>query len=204
MSGAAADADFADDGENDVFGGDAVGALSVDNDVHGLGTRLNKTLRGQDVFDFAGADAEGQGTERAVRRGVAVAADDGLARLGNAQLRADDVHDALVFAVHVEQAYASFAAIFFEGVELQLGVLVEDGQGAVGGRNGMVHHGESEIGAADLAAFDAKSREGLRGSAFVNEVAVDINDGRLAGVFANYVGVPDFLVESFGWHGDSL
>ena len=203
VAGAAADADFSDDGENDVFGGDAVGALAVDHDVQVLERDCDQALGGEHVLDFAGADAEGQRAERAVRGSVAVAADDGLAGLGDAQLRADDVHDALIFAVHVEQTHAGFAAIFFEGVELELGVLVENGQGAVGGGNGMVHHREGEIGAANLAAFGAKTGEGLRRGAFVNEVAVNIDDGRLAGLFANYVGVPDFLVEGFGWHSDS-
>ena len=62
-----------------------------------------EALRGQHVLDFAGADAEGQRAERAVRGSVAVAADDRLARLRDSQFRADDVHDALVAAVHVEK-----------------------------------------------------------------------------------------------------
>ena len=70
--------------------------------------------------------------------------------LRDAQLRADDVDDALIFAVHVEEAHADFAAIFLERVELQLGVLVENGERAIGGGNGMVHHRESEIGTANL------------------------------------------------------
>ena len=60
-----------------------------------LGLRLQQRLRGQHVLDFARADAEGQGAERAVRRRVAVAADDRHARLRVAQLGADDVDDAL-------------------------------------------------------------------------------------------------------------
>jgi len=36
--GAAADGDFADDGEDDVLGGDAGGALAVHHDAQGLGT----------------------------------------------------------------------------------------------------------------------------------------------------------------------
>ena len=52
-------------------------------------------LGGEDVLDLAGADAERQGPEGAVRRGVAVAADDGHARLGDAELRADHVDDPL-------------------------------------------------------------------------------------------------------------
>ena len=46
-----------------------------------LGLRLQQALRGQHVADLGGADAEGQCAEGAVRAGVAVAADDGLARL---------------------------------------------------------------------------------------------------------------------------
>ena len=33
MAGAAANADFSDDGKDDVFRGDALGALAVDDDV---------------------------------------------------------------------------------------------------------------------------------------------------------------------------
>ena len=48
-----------------------------------LGLRCKQALRGQDVLDFAGADAKGQRAKRAVRGGVAVAADDGHARAGS-------------------------------------------------------------------------------------------------------------------------
>jgi len=40
----------------------------------------------------------------------------------------------------------------------------------------MIHDGEGEIGAADFAAFGFESGEGLRGSTFVNQVAVDIDE----------------------------
>jgi hypothetical protein len=51
------------------------------------------------VLDLGRADAEGQRAEGAMRRGVAVAADDGHARQGEALLRPDDVHDALPLSV---------------------------------------------------------------------------------------------------------
>ena len=47
------------------------------------------------MLDLGGADAVGQRAEGAVRRGVAVAADDGRARQREALLGADDVDDAL-------------------------------------------------------------------------------------------------------------
>src|SRR6266478_9057625 len=147
------------------------------------------------MLDFAGADAESQGTERAVRRSVAVTANNRLPGLRDAEFRANDVHDALVLAVHVKEPDAGFAAVFLEGVELELGVVVEDGQRAIGGGDGMVHHRESEIGAADLAAFGAETGKSLGRGALVNEMAIDVDDRGLARIFANDVGVPYLLVK---------
>jgi len=81
---------------------------------------------------------------------------------------------------------------------LQARVGIDDGQRAVGGGDGVVHHRECKIGAADFASLGAQAREGLRGSAFVDEVAVNIDERGLAGLFVDNVGVPNFLVESFG------
>src|SRR5882762_9702432 len=194
---AAGDAGFSDNGENEVLGGDAPGALAVDENVESLRARLNETLRREDMFDFAGADAESQGAQRAMRGGVAIAADKGLAGLRDAELGADDVHNALILAVHVEEADAGLSAVFLQGIKLELGIVIEDGQRPVCGRDGMVHHRKSKIGAADLAAFGTKTGESLGRSAFVYEVAVNVDNRRLAGIFANDVGVPDFLVQRF-------
>src|SRR5437016_479833 len=201
---AAANADFSDDGEYQVLRSDAFGALSIDENVQRLRARLHETLCRENVLDFAGANAKSQSAEGAVRGGVAVAANNGLARLRDAELRANDVHDALILAAHVEEAEAGFAAVFLQGIELKLSVVVEDGQSAVSGGDGMVHDRESEIGAADFAAFGAKPGESLGGSAFVNEVAVNVDDRGLAGLLVDDVGVPDFLIERFRSHGVSI
>src|SRR6266568_4655684 len=185
------------------IGGNALGPLAVHYDVQGLRARLHQALRGKDVLDLAGADTEGQRAKGAVRGSVAVAADDGLPRLRDAQFRADDVHDALVAAVHIEQAHAGFAAVLLEGIELQLRGLVNDRQRAVGRWYGVVHHGECQIGAADLAAFGAETGKGLGRSALMDQVAVNVDERGLAGRFVNNMGVPDFLVESFRCHGRS-
>jgi len=182
---AAADADFADDGENDVLCGDAFRAFAVHENVQRFGFRLHKALRGENVLHFAGADAEGKGAEGAMRGSVAIAADDGVAGLRDAEFRADNVNNALIFAVHVKQAYAGFAAIFFECFKLEAGVGVNNGEGAVLGGDGVVHDGEGEIGAADFAAFGFESGEGLRGSAFVDEVAINIDERGFAGFLMN-------------------
>ena len=62
-----------------------------------------------------------------MRGSVAVPTNNGLAGLGNAQFRTDNVHNALVLAMHVEEANTGFAAVLFKGFELQLGVLIQNG-----------------------------------------------------------------------------
>src|SRR5260221_3196265 len=172
---AATDADFSDDGQDNVFRGDAFGPLAVHDDVQRLGAALHQALRCQHVLDFAGADAEGQRAEGAVRGGVAVAADDRLPGLRDAELRSDDMHDALVLAVHVEEADAGFVAVALEGFELEFGVGVEYWEQAIGRRDRVIHHCKGQIRAADFAALGFQAGECLRGSAFVNEVPVNID-----------------------------
>src|SRR6267143_1810032 len=199
----AANPDLSDDGKNDVLGGDALGTFAVHENVESFRARLYEALRCEHVFDFASADPKSESAEGTVSGSMTVAAHDRLARLREAEFRTDDVHDALVLAVHVKEAYSGLAAIFFEGVELQARVRVKDGQSAVGRRNRMVHHRESEIRAADLAAFGSESRKSLGRGAFVNQMAVDIDERRLAGCIMNNVRVPDFLIERFRCHGCS-
>ena len=95
-AGAAADADLRDQREDDVLGGDAGLQRAVHLHLEGLRLALQQALRGQHVLHFAGADAEGQRAERAVRGRVAVAADHGHAGLRESQFRPDHVHDALL------------------------------------------------------------------------------------------------------------
>src|SRR5579859_116102 len=197
VAGAAADADFSDDGENDVFRGHAFRTFSVHENVHHFGFRLHEALCREHVFHFARANAESERAEGAVRGSVAVAADDRVAGLRDAEFGADDVHDALIFAVHIEQANAGFAAIFFEGFKLEAGVGVNNREGAVLGGDGVIHYGESEIGAAYFAAFRFESGEGLRRSAFVDEVAVNIDERGFPRLLMDEMRVPDFFVEGF-------
>ncbi len=163
MAGTATDADFSDDGEDDVFGCHALRPLAVNKNVQRLGFALHQTLGRQDMFHFAGADAEGQRAECAVGGCVTIAADNRLAGLGNAQFRTDDVDDSLVLAVHVEQADSGFAAVLFQRLELQLRVVVKNRQRAIGRGYRVIHYGEGEIRAANLAALHLQSCGRLAG-----------------------------------------
>ena len=112
--------------EDDVFGGDAGGELAFDVDAEGFGLVLRQGLGGHHVLDFAGADAEGQRAEGPVGGGVRVAADDGHAGLGGAELGADHVDDALRGVLDVEELDAELGAVSAERVDLRDGDLVRD------------------------------------------------------------------------------
>jgi hypothetical protein len=180
-AGCAVGADLADDGEDDVLGGDAGGQLAFDGDAEGLGLGLRQGLRGQHVLDFAGADAEGERAECAVGAGVRVAADDGHAGLGDAELGADDVDDALVARVDVVELDAEVGAVLAQRGDLRGGDLVDDVEAAFdGGGDVVVDGGDGAIGAADLAAGEAQAFKGLRRGDLVEQLQVDVEERGLA------------------------
>jgi hypothetical protein len=145
------------------------------------------------VLHFAGADAEGQGAERAVRGRVAVTADDGLARLREAALGTDHVHDAVLEVAEAVQRDAELRAVGGEHVELRRGLRVDDLQLLRVGRRAVVHGGERVLGAARLEAALAQARERLRRGHLVDEVQVDVEDGGAALFFGDHVLFPDLL-----------
>ena len=95
----------------DVLRRDAGGQVALDRDRHRLRARLRERLRGEHVLDLAGADAERERPERAVRRRVAVAAHDRHAGLREALLGPDHVDDALVGIAHREDGDAELGAV---------------------------------------------------------------------------------------------
>jgi hypothetical protein len=90
---------------------------------HVLAALGDEALRGQDVLDLAGADAEGEGAKGAMGRRVAVAADDGCAGEGEALLGADDVDDALALVTQAKVCDAELLDVLLEGYALCAGVV---------------------------------------------------------------------------------
>ena len=195
IAGAAGGADLADDGEDDVLAGDAVGQFAVDDDAHVLGLLLDQRLRRQHMLDFGGADAVRQRAERAMRRGVAVAADDGGARQREALLGADDVHDALALVELVVIFDAEFAGVLRHHRDLLDAFRIRIGLGAVGGRDVVVDHGQRLLRRVNLAAGGAQAFEGLRRGHFVDQMAVDIEQAGAVIGFVNQMIVPDLVVQ---------
>ena len=76
-----------------------------------FGFALQQAKGSHDHLHFGGADAEGDGAESAVRGGMAIAADDGHARLGDAELGSDDVNDALIGMAEAVELDVMFFAV---------------------------------------------------------------------------------------------
>ena len=195
MPGTAGGAGLADDREGDVLCGDAGRELTIDGHPHVLGLLLDQRLGGQHVLDLGRADAMCQRAERAVRRGMAVAADDGHAGEGETLLRADDVDDALALIELVEVLDAELACVLGHRLDLQAAFGIVDAVGAVGCRHVVIDDGERPLGMADLALVHPQAFEGLGARHFVDEVAVNVEERRAVGVVRDQMVVPDLVVE---------
>ena len=154
----AAGADPLDDREHDVLGGHAGGQVALDRDRHGAGRALGERLGREDVLDLARPDPERKGTERAVGRGVAVAADDGHPRLGEALFGSDHVDDSLPGIAHPEQANAELGAVLGEDLDLAPRDRIRDPQFEPRGRDVVVHRRDGELGTAHAGARSAAAR----------------------------------------------
>src|SRR2546425_8845562 len=118
MADAAGRADAPDEPERDVLGGDADRQLSIDVDGKSAWPPLGQALGGQHQLDLRRADAESERAERAVRRRVRVTADDHHPRLGETELRADDVHDALTPAPDLVEGDSFTLAVLSQDLHL--------------------------------------------------------------------------------------
>ena len=149
------------------------------------------------MLDLGCADAERQRSERAMRGGMGIAANDGGARQGPALFRPDDMHDALADIVHLQIFDAEFARIVFQRGDLFGGFRIGDALGAVLGRHIVIGDGKRKLRAARLAAGGAQAFESLRTCHFVHQMAVNIEDGGFARRLMHQMCVPDLVVERF-------
>src|SRR5664280_271417 len=108
--------------------------------------------------------------------GVRVAADDGHAGLGEAEFGSDDVDDALLGRLDVEELDAEVGAVLAQGFDLARGDLVDDVEtvGDAAGGYVVVNGGDRAVGTAQLAASEAEAVEGLGRGHLVDEVQVDV------------------------------
>src|SRR6185312_15620528 len=108
---------------------------------------------------------------------MAVAADHGLAGLGEAQLRPDDVHDAAACVAQAEKLHAEGLAVDLELAHLPGRCLDGDWRAAEdllrAGGSGVVHGGEGQLRPPHAEAPLTQHRESLWRGNFVNEMQVD-------------------------------
>ncbi len=128
--------------------------------------------------------------ERTVGRGVAVTADDRHTRLGQAQLRPDDVDDALFDVTHrIEADPPELGAVAPQRLDLGARDRIGDRLVDVLRRHVVVFGGDGQIGAANGPSRQPKSVERLRAGDLVDEVQVDVDEIGLArGVLSRAVG----------------
>ena len=164
--------------------------------LHLVGFRLalQQALRRQHVLHFAGADAERERAERAVRRGVAVAADDRHAGLREALLGSDDVDDALLVAVEAVSRECRTPCSWFRAAppgsprSCPRSAAIAAWSECCGRWWRCVRSGRRT-----LKPRSRKSGEGLRRCHFVDQVQIDVDQRRSAGLLGDDVGVPDFF-----------
>ena len=193
VAGPAADPDPGDEREDDVLGADARGQPAVDPDLVGLRVALQQRLGREDHLDLARPDPERQRAERAVRARVRIAAHDRHPRLGQPELRADDVDDALRRVADAVERDAELGAVGLELVDLGERHRVDERQAAVGRRDRMVGRGDGLAGPADADAARAQPGEGLRAGDLVDEVEVHREDRGRTRILGDDVVGPDLL-----------
>ncbi len=111
-------ADLADDGKDQILGVDPLLEAATDVDLEVADFRLHQCLGCQHVLNVRSPNALGQGGERAMGRGVGVAADDGHARQRGTLLGPHHVDDALARVEHLELPDAVSLTVLVQGDHL--------------------------------------------------------------------------------------
>src|SRR5437870_2385206 len=113
------------------------------------------------MLDLGSADPNRERAEGAMRRCMAVAADDSHARLRQPLLRTDDVHDALARVLRPEERHMELIRVTGDRLHLLDRQSIWPGLVAVAGRHVVIDGGEREIRTAHLATCETQPLEGL-------------------------------------------
>ena len=141
--------------------------------------------------DLRGADAEGIGPEGAMGRGMAVAADHGQSRQGQALLGPDDMDDALARIVQAEE---------LDAVTRRVGAEIVDHPGDLGigdvvaptRRHIVVGDAEGQAGLRDAAIASGNLGEGVERT-LMHEMPVDPEQRVARGPRHDDMGVPELV-----------
>ena len=162
---------------------------------------LTQRLRRQHVLHFGGADSKCDRTERAVCRGVRIAANHRHARQNNPLLRPDDMNHALAIVAERKKRHAGGGRVISQRVDLRLGDRIGNIHPVLVGRHVMVHGGERAVRTANFTAREAEAFEGLRTGHLVYQMAVNIQQHLAVTEFLDDVCIPNFVKQCFTHSG---
>ena len=182
---------MADQRQDHVLGGDAGRQLALELDPHGLGPALDQRLRRQHMGEFAGADAEGQRAEAAMGAGMAVAADDQAAGKAQAQLRPDDMDDALAGLVDIEQLDAARRGLDPQRRQQFLADLA-GARPSVRGRDRMVRGRKGQFRIVNFQIAALEIEQAARAAEIVQQMAIDVEQVGIVAETGDDMLVPDF------------
>ena len=174
---------------------------AVDADAAHLGLGHRQRLGRQHVAHLGGADAEGDGAEGAVSGGMRVAAGDGHARLGEPQLRPDDVDDPLIFRIQPEEGDAVLGDVALQRLVHLLGERIAQRPHLAIGGHDVVHRGEGALGIQHRQAAFLQHLERLRRSHLVDQVQTDEQLGLAGFQGTDGVQIPDLVEQRSLRHG---
>ena len=146
------------------------------------------------------AAAEGERAEAADGAGMAVGNGVGRARQHHAELRRDDVGDALLRVIDVEKPDGVAAAALAHRLEKRRARWVGAVVAARLGGDGVILHREGEVRPAHRPLLLLQLLEGVGRVQLVQHVPVDVDQIAAVGAARHQMRVPD-LVEQGGGHG---
>src|SRR5438876_3241659 len=147
------------------------------------------------MFNFAGANAECEHTERTMGRGVRIAAYQRHTRQCQSQLRPNNMYNSLLLIVHFEERQVEIFGILLQGSDAEFALLIYYVEHAATIYRWyiMIKNSDGSIGTVDASPGDAEASEGLRGGGLVYHMTVYINDRRFARDIPHHMGIPDFF-----------
>ncbi len=147
------------------------------------------------MLDLGRADAVSECAERAVRAGMAVAANQRHAGQRKALFRPDDVDDALALVEFVEIFEPEQLGVLGQVSDLRRALGIGIFLPAIGRRHVVIDHAQRLVRRMHFAAGKPQAFEGLRACHLMHEVPVDIDEAGAVRLFVDEVIVPDFVVE---------
>jgi len=131
----------------------------------------------------------------AMRRGMAIAADDRRARQRKTLFGADHMNDALAKVVLIEIFDAELPGILGELFDLNTAFGIVDAMRAIGGGDIVIDDRERFLRRTNAPAAQPQPLEGLRARHLMHQMAVDVDQARAIGFGMDEMIVPDFIIE---------